>query len=288
MMAKPIRYRIEHLSHYHYQHAVRDSVMALCLQPRTDAHQRVLAFRTTLIPSASLSGEQDCFGNWHHYFNVYREHQELQIVAHAEIELLPSAPLPTTCGANAWAVLHSWQHDFELWDFTHPSALTRPSPALVQFLQEIGISRGDDPLQSLQQLNTKLFECFQYQPGSTSVESSIERILTTKQGVCQDYAHVMIAIARAWGIPTRYVSGYLGTTGQLHEQAPSTATHAWVEALLPTLGWVGFDPTNCTQRDTRHVSVAVGRDYRDVAPTRGTRQGGGETRLDVEVRVQRC
>ncbi len=96
----------------------------------------------------------------------------------------------------------------------------------------------------------------------------------------------MIAIARSWGIPARYVSGYLSVTGQAGEQAPGNATHAWVECLLPELGWVGFDPTNQSLADDRHVRIAVGCDYQDVSPTRGVFQGGGETRLEVDVRVR--
>ena len=95
----------------------------------------------------------------------------------------------------------------------------------------------------------------------------------------------MIAIARSWGIPTRYVSGYLHVTGAAGEQAPSTLTHAWAECRLPGLGWIGFDPTNRTLADQRHVRLAVGRDYQDVAPTRGVFRGPGQSHLHVTVRI---
>ena len=286
-MAKPIRYRIEHDSHYHYKLPTSGSVMALCLQPRQNEQQRVCAFNIELTPSVPLSVEQDCFGNHHHYFSMHRQHTELRINVQIEVEVQPPPPLPATIAANAWTELRGWQSSFDLWDFTQASVLTKPSAALDKFIDATGIVADTDPLSSLHTLNNKLYECFQYLPGSTSVESSIEQILTTRQGVCQDYAHVMLAIARQWGIPARYVSGYLAVTGQRHEQASSQATHAWVECLLPQLGWVGFDPTNCSQSDARHVRIAIGRDYRDVPPTRGTRQGSGGTHLDVNVKVQR-
>ena len=169
------------------------------------------------------------------------------------------------------------------WDFAHPSALVRPSPALAAFVDRHRIEPVDDPLESLLQLSHTLHHCLQYIPGSTSAESPVEHILETGRGVCQDYAHLMIAIARSWGIPTRYVSGYLNPD----EQTQSNATHAWVECRLPGLGWVGFDPTNQSFAGKGgKVHIAVGRDYRDVSPTRGVLQGGGETRLEVNVRTR--
>ena len=132
-----------------------------------------------------------------------------------------------------------------------------------------------------------LHRSFTYLPGSTWVVSPIEHILDSRQGVCQDYAHVMIAIARSWHIPACYVSGYLYMDGQGGEAVPQKATHAWVECRLPGLGWIGFDPTNRSLANERHIRVAVGRDYQDVAPVRGVFVGGGESRLDVEVRVRR-
>ena len=116
--------------------------------------------------------------------------------------------------------------------------------------------------------------------------STIDHILETGQGVCQDYAHVMIAIARCWGIPTRYVSGYLHVTGNGGQQVPATLSHAWVECRLAGLGWIGFDPTNQSLADQRYVRVALGRDYQDVSPTRGVFRGGGQSRLEVNVRMR--
>ena len=146
-------------------------------------------------------------------------------------------------------------------------------------------SRGNGPLSSLLETASRLHSTFRYEPGSTEVDSPIERILETGSGVCQDYTHVMLAIARSWGIPSRYVSGYLHLEGAAGEQTPVGASHAWAEFLLPELGWVGIDPTNDTLADHRHVRVAVGRDYADAAPTRGVVFGGGESSLKVRVSV---
>ncbi len=285
-MSETVRYQIEHISHYRYQLPARGSVMALCLQPRQDGQQQLQEFALHIEPAATLSRERDSFGNYYHYFSIHRPHGEVKITMQAEVALCPT-PLPAALTTDAWQVVRGWQNSFELWDFTHASAMTTPSAALENFMRDNGVVLTADPLTSLRRLNGRLFECFEYVPGSTSVESSLDHILATRQGVCQDYAHVMIAIARAWGIPTRYVSGYLCTTGQRYEQAASDATHAWVECLLPGRGWVGFDPTNCSYNDARHVCIARGRDYQDVPPTRGTRQGGGNTQLEVAVSVRR-
>lgn len=286
-MSDTTRYHIEHTSHYRYQLPTRGSVMALCLQPHQDAQQQLHTFELTIEPAAVLSRERDSFGNCYHYFSIHRRHHAVKIALCAEVELRPLPSLPSSLKTEAWQEVRRWHNSFTYWDFMRPSALTSASAVLTTFMRDNSIAPTRDPLSSLQQLNAKLFECLQYLPGSTSVESPIEQILTTRQGVCQDYTHVMLAIARRWGIPARYVSGYLYMTGQQYEQVASNATHAWVECLLPTLGWVGFDPTNCSNRDARHVRIAVGRDYRDVPPTRGTRQGGGNTDLDVVVKVQR-
>ena len=135
----------------------------------------------------------------------------------------------------------------------------------------------------LYEITDQVYRAFDYTPDSTDVDSPMDVVLETRRGVCQDYAHVMIALVRGLGIPCRYVSGYL----YYHKEFRSTpdATHAWVEAYLPPFGWVGFDPTNDILAGERHIRAAVGRDYDDVPPTRGIFKGQAETELDVEVHV---
>lgn len=284
-MAEAVHYDIEHLSRYHYSRSPKQCVMMLCLKPQNDRGQRVLNFEIETDPAALLTSEQDCFGNTRHVFNLNGEHGVLEIIARSKVSPAPFSPLPHSLGAGAWNEIRSWKDSFALWDFVHPSALTRPPSLLGDFVDRHGIRPGEDPLKGLLRLSDTLHRCFRYVPGTTSVLSSIEQILTSGSGVCQDYAHTMIAIARSWGIPARYVSGYLRLSGLEGEQAPENATHAWVECLLPELGWVGFDPTNRCLVDERHVRIAVGRDFRDVSPTRGVLQGGESTGIEVSVRV---
>ena len=310
-MAGLNRFEIEHVSHYRYTSPARHSVMSLCLRPRDSVRQQLLRFDLTTDPFTLTSAGTDPFGNTNHVVSVHQWHESLKIVTHATVDTGPGAQLPGRLEAGAWDRILSWRDSYALWDFTHDSPLARSSPALRSFIERERIEPADDPLQAVGMLSEKLHGAFDYVPGSTTVASPIEDILESGRGVCQDYAHVMIAIARSWGVPARYVSGYVHVTGrnrqqaltssqtqtssqmqkssqsQSSSQAPQTATHAWVECRLPGLGWVGFDPTNQTLADDHHVTIAIGRDYQDVSPSKGILHGFVGSNLEVDVRMRR-
>ena len=278
------RYEIEHVSRYFYNVPVRNSVMSLCLMPRDDGGQRLLRFSVSTDPLASMNSETDSYGNTKHVLNIHRQHQFLEIVTTSTVETTPPS-MPSSLEPRAWEETRRDRESLTHWDFTHDSAFVRPSPALTDFAERVGIKPVGDPLESISLLSDTLYHSLQYVPGSTSAISPIEHALESGQGVCQDYAHIMIAIARSWGAPARYVSGYMYVAGENGQQARTSASHAWVECLFPDIGWVGFDPTNHCLADERHVRIAVGRDYQDVSPVRGVLQGGGGVRLEVEVRM---
>lgn len=283
--AVSLRYHIEHVSRYRYASRANACVMSLRLRPLEDRRQRLLAFAIETDPSTDLGCTRDGFGNAHHLLALRREHDALTITARAAVEVHPADPLAARLTPDDWSTVRSWTDRFEHWEFTHASALARRTPALDAFVGELGLAPLEDPLSSVSALSDALHAAFTYAPGETTAESPIDHILASRRGVCQDYAHVMIAIARSWAIPARYVSGYLHVTGDDHAPVPGNAMHAWVECLLPRLGWIGFDPTNRIPTD-RHIRVAVGRDYRDVSPTRGVRQGGDAEDLAVDVSVR--
>ena len=187
--------------------------------------------------------------------------------------------------ADAWDELSRLADPVRYWEYLNPSRFSRPGPLLDAFVAACGIRRIPDPLVTLLETGRALRAAFTYMPGSTAVDSPMERILETRRGVCQDYTHVMIALGRSWGIPSRYVSGYLHLEGAAGEQTPEGASHSWAEFLLPEIGWFGIDPTNDCVADHRHIRIAVGRDYADAAPTRGTLFGGGVAELQVRVKV---
>ncbi len=145
--------------------------------------------------------------------------------------------------------------------------------------------RRDDPLTFLRELNSAIFNWFEYVPKSTRVDSPIEHAIEARKGVCQDFAHIMTALVRHVKIPCRYVSGYVYRRSENDDRSPEGASHAWVEALLPGFGWVGFDPTNDLISGERHIRTAIGRDYADVPPTKGIFKGKSESELTVSVRV---
>ena len=295
-MTESARYEINHVSRYSYASEAHQCAMLLCLQPRSDAGQQLLGFRIETFPSAFTNEETDCFGNHQHLLNLHGAHERLEIRANSDVVIPAPSPLPDVLPAEAWKEIAAWQDSFDLWDFTRASRLARNSSALEAFTDQHKIQPLQDPLTSLVHLSDSLHDIFEYLPGSTTAESPIEEILESGRGVCQDYAHVMISIARRWGIPSRYVSGYLyiGEENDRTSMDPvesgfenHSATHAWVECLLPELGWVGFDPTNRGPVGLRCVRIANGRDYADVSPTHGVLQGGGEIDLKVEVTVKR-
>ena len=282
---EPYQYRIEHRCSFHYETAAHGSVMLLRLHPREDAGQRVLDFGLQVEPLTIPVPCTDAFGNRCHLINIHRMHR--QTVLHAQSRVVPAPdPLwPDDPGTGGWQALAESVDRVRHWEFLNSSRFVYTCKPLEAFIAAQEIEPGDTPLLSLLQAASKLYEAFSYTPGSTHVDSTIEHILETRHGVCQDYTHVLIAIGRSWGIPSRYVSGYLHLEGTANEQTPAGASHAWAEFWIPELGWVGIDPTNNTPADHRHVRMAIGRDYADAAPTQGTYFSGGHSRLEVFVTV---
>ncbi|MCY3599810.1 MAG: transglutaminase family protein [Gemmatimonadetes bacterium] len=286
------RYTIEHAVEFVYSAPVRASVMTLYLHPVQDRTQVVRGFVIETDPSGPVFEFEGPFHNRGHFFDRPGAHRRLSIVGRSTVEVGPTPEIPLQVGEEAWARIGAAASAPELGLMLQPSRFVRSSPLLADFIESCGLERGADPLATATTLRSRLHESFDYIPGTTAVDSPIERILESREGVCQDYAHVMASILRGWGIPTRYVSGYLGPDsgnggGGNGGGVTSGESHAWVESWFPGLGWVGFDPTNDTQCDVRHVRVAVGRDYADVPPTRGVFRGSAESMLRTRVTIER-
>jgi transglutaminase-like putative cysteine protease len=277
-------YRIKHVTRFRYSAFVSESVMEVRMQPRDDDEQRCRSFRLQTTPRAVIHSYRDYLGNVVHHFNVPGRHGQLMVTAEALVEVDLPPPLPTVT-ASDWDRLDSLTAAQDHWDMLMPSHFARPSDSLRELARELGVARGDDPLTTLRELNTRLYRAFDYEPDITDAHSPIDVALAARRGVCQDFAHIMIALVRELGIPCRYVSGYLFHRREDHDRSEEDATHAWVEALLPGAGWVGFDPTNNLLAGDRHIRAAVGRDYADVPPTRGVYKGKATGELEVSVRV---
>ena len=232
-----------------------------------------------------MSAYRDRVGNVVHHFDVPGQHNRLRITAEARVECLAPAPIPEALPLQSWDELDSSAADGELWDYLTPSTFAKPGEALRKLAAELGVERRSDPLTFLKELNEGIFSAFDYRQQTTQVDSPIDDALEERQGVCQDFAHIMLALIRPVGIPARYVSGYLYHGADHHDRSESSASHAWIEAWLPGLQWVGFDPTNNLITGERHVKAAVGRDYADVPPTRGVFKGRATSELSVAVQV---
>ena len=279
-------YAVRHFTRFRYSLPVWQSAMELRMQPRSENTQRCFTFQLSLNPAARVFSYQDHLGNFVHHFDVPGQHRQLTITADALVEVDTPAPLPQSLGPSAWRELDAKIDQEDYWDMLMPSRFACTSPEVEMLAREMGVMErgGREPLELLTTLNSRLYQYFSYVKRSTGVDSAVADAIRSRRGVCQDFAHAMIAMVRNLRIPCRYVSGYLHRDPEA-DRSDDGATHAWVEALVPFVGWVGFDPTNNLIVGGRHIRTAIGRDYSDVSPTVGTMKGAAETELQVKVRV---
>jgi len=277
-------YAIKHVTRFRYEPEARESVMEVRMQPRSDAQQRCVTFSLEVSPQANIMSYQDYLGNTVHHFDIPGRQRQIQVNAHAIVEVNEPPPIEWG-GIVNWEGLDARVAAGDYWDMLLPSRYARPTALLHDLERELKIDRRDTPIEMLLAINEGLHTAFEYAPNSTQVDSPIDDALRSRRGVCQDFAHVMIALVRGLGIPCRYVSGYLYHADKKENLTAEGATHAWVEAFLPDLGWIAFDPTSNLTGTERHITIALGRDYGDVPPTRGVYKGGGESELSVLVTV---
>jgi len=281
---------IRHVTQYHYADEVRESVMELCVQPQKSSHQRLVSFELDLDPPAQLFSYADPFGNAIYHFDVPQPHDRLTIQARSAVETQPPPALPEALDMGEWDRLRSDFVRGENFDFLRHHGFAVDTPALAAFIAEHELDRlkTRDPLTAVRMLSKVIYESFAYDPEATDADSPIDVALAARAGVCQDFAHIMIAVCRDWGVPARYVSGYLFTDRSAGDRSDPDATHAWVEVFLPSVRWIGIDPTNNIEAGERHVACAVGRDYADVPPSRGVYKGEADSQLAVAVSVRRA
>lgn len=281
-------YSIRHVTSFTYSSPIRESVQEVRMQPRSEGPQRCLTFKLLTEPRATVASYIDSLGNRVHHFDIPDQHSALTITAQAVVEMGVVPAAPEALDVQAWTRLDALTAGGAYWDYLQPSVYARPTNLLEDLAATLGVVRRSDPLTVLREVNSSLYAYFSYVPQSTTAKSPIDDALRARAGVCQDFAHVMIALCRQLQIPSRYVSGYLAPREAAQpDRSSADATHAWVEALLPGLGWVGFDPTNNQLAAERHVRVAVGRDYADVPPNRGVfNYNKGRADQDLSVAVQ--
>lgn len=278
-----MRYRIEHETVLDYPETIREHHIELRLAPRSSEHQRVLSWSIETEPAAELAHYTDYFSNRVDYFCVIPPHKRLVTRLSAVVETTLQNPFAFT--PIAAADQYRWIQDaIRLTPALH-DLLLYASPMTPDVVSLCGaLPRGmlscptDRPLlSSLLDLMSWIPTVLEYRAGATTVHAELAAALRQGAGVCQDFAHLFITFARSWGVPTRYVMGYLdsGITAANRKME----THAWAEALVPGGGWIGFDATNGLLANDRYVSVAVGRDSHDAAPQRGSFKGNSSGHL---------
>ncbi|WP_193211896.1 transglutaminase family protein [Luteolibacter marinus] len=287
-----MRYRIRHRTTYRY-----DVPANLChnearLRPLDLPGQRCLSWKLVIDPEPEFHRTRlDSFGNHIDYFSIQRPHPALVIAAESEVEVLSSGQFSFEAGGPWEQVRENLlaSKDPAALDaraFALPSPLIPVLPALADFARE-DFTPGRCILEATSALNSRIFRDFKFDPDFTTVATPVVEVLENRRGVCQDFAQLMIAALRSIGLPARYVSGYLETLPPPGKPklVGADASHAWVSVFVPGEGWLDFDPTNNIRPGERHITVATGRDYRDVSPLRGITVGGASHSLKVSVDV---
>ena len=280
-------YAVTHVTRFHYHGPVHESVMEVRLAGPSDGRQEVQAFELKTNPAAAVFRYEDAYGNQVHHFDIFRPHEELLVEARMRVRTSPARALPDRLDHSAWDSLARLRANGELWDFFEPSPRVPVSSDVRAFAETTGVVRTSDPLTCFHGIVSAVHRALIYAPNSTTVDTRVEDVLETGRGVCQDFAHVALALARMHGIPCRYVSGYVAPEREQDENQHLTS-HAWLEAWLPGLAWTPLDPTHDLVAGERHISVAVGRDYGDAAPTRGIFRGGPAGSLSASVRIEQA
>jgi len=263
-----MRLRLRHETHYSYEEPARGAIQILRLTPRNHASQFVRRWRVEIDADCRLERDEDAYGNILHTFSVDGPIEHMRILVDGEID---------TNGDDG--IIRGTYERFPLPFWCSETALTRPDAALAGFARDLAGQEGGDVLAFLHKLKTAIHRDFAFVPGATHAGTTALEAFHAKKGVCQDFAQVFIAAARAYAVPARYVSGYFLRSDSIEQEAG----HAWAEAYVAGIGWIGFDPANDTCVDERHIRIATGRDYLEAAPIRGAQAGGAGERLTVAV-----
>jgi transglutaminase-like putative cysteine protease len=269
-----VRYRVTHSSAYQYTGPAALSLNEAWLRPRDTGFQTVVSHRYRIDPEPDFHRTRtDFFGNPVDVFAFEKPHRRLEIVSESEVEVTAHRPQGNEEGP---------QTDL----FRLPSPFLRTSAGFAAY-GRVSFLPGRPWAEALADLNQRVFRDFTYDPKATEISTPVEEFFQKRRGVCQDFAHFLIAVLRSLGIPARYVSGYLNTVPPPGKAKVwgADASHAWVSVHGPGSGWLDVDPTNGIAVQADHVTLGWGRDYGDVPPLKGVVLGGGTQTLEVQVTV---
>ncbi len=265
-----MRLKVRHQTTYSYDHPARFAMQVLRMTPRSHEGQFVRRWRVEVDADARLDRSEDAYGNITRTIFIEGPVEKVTIVVEGEVDTLDMAGFVRGSVERLPVPL-----------FLRETALTRPSEPLRAFARKIAGGTAGDQIATLHQLMLRIEADMAFEPGTTAATTTAAEAFAARRGVCQDFAHVFVTAARTLAIPARYVSGYYFRTDGDRQDAG----HAWAEAWVEGLGWIGFDPANGACVTDRYVRVAAGPDYLDAAPVRGSQTGGSTETLSVAVSV---
>ncbi len=305
-----MNFEIVHTTEYEYSELATESFSELRVRPRNTLRQVVLHHMTEVQPRVTLEAFQDYYGNWVETLSIPFRHKKLVVTSNSRVQTRSLTDALSGLDLSISETVHLlFGQRRELFDFLMPSTYSPIIPEVEELTLKLLPKRRPFG-EAMLALNDYVYKNYKYEPGSTTVGTPVIEVINKKCGVCQDFAHLMISIIRAAGLPARYVSGYVETdeqavaseaaleaarrqsgNGGMNDRSRQlrggAASHAWVEVFSPSGHWVGLDPTNNILEGERHVQIGVGRDYSDVPPMRGVFKGARQQFLSVRVAVSR-
>jgi transglutaminase-like putative cysteine protease len=273
-------FQIQHVTKYSYNRSVKESVNQLRIYPVASEQQEILQHDVTITTDPELFFFLDYWGNRCADFSLLEAHTSLIIDSRVVVRTIGKETV-SVVESTREELLEQVNSNFQLLELSRPEEILSVK-ALQQILTALNCEHKT-VMQIVEACSGYIFSEFKYIKGITNIETTVDEILEHRSGVCQDFAHVLLQLLRSMGIPSRYVSGYIcpNKNGMRGEGA----THAWVEAWIPQLGWTGIDPTNNVWVTTHHIKLAVGRDFNTCSPVKGTFKGLAKQTLSVYVSV---
>ncbi|MCW2118279.1 transglutaminase family protein [Flavobacterium sp. 7A] len=274
-------FKIVHITKYQYNWPIKESVNEIRLYPYNFANQDVLQFQLSITNNPEVAVSTDNFGNQVGNFSTLESHTELVIESRIVVRVNHSLKIPEIDHDTLEDLTKEKEKSIALLRYSYPDVITKQN-IIDEILDEIG-TEDKSIVMLAQECSSYIYNRFTYSKGITTIYTTLDEILVTREGVCQDFAHVLLQLMRTKGIPARYVSGYIcpnkvGLRGE-------GATHAWVEIYSPTQGWLGIDPTNNIWTMDNHVKLSVGLNFADCSPVKGTFKGIAVQSLSVFVSI---
>jgi len=278
--------KVYHRTEYHYHAPVYDSINEVKLSPRDANGQVCKSCIVSVVPPVKLNPYIDLNGNRAHHFEIPEPHQRLVIEARMRMETAATIKIEDLPYGVEMSSLRELGKRDDCRPFLQSSPYVEVNPEVWREAIDM-MDESSDVFQTSYAIMATIFKEYKYDPGATVVTTHANEVVKKRQGVCQDFAHAMVALCRSLTIPARYVSGYFFDATRDNSLRGSEATHAWVEVFVEGHGWIGLDPTNNKVVDDTYIVLATGRDYTDVAPVSGSYYGGGTSKLKVHVAVRR-